>query len=102
MRVNNLKKDFKDVEALKGISFEFEAPSFVGVIGHNGSGKTTMLEILMGIQTATSGTVDYSNEFELKDMKENIGVILQSNAFYSNMKVIELLRLFKELLQGYF
>ena len=45
MRVNNLKKDFKDVEALKGISFEFEAPSFVGVIGHNGSGKTTMLEI---------------------------------------------------------
>lgn len=95
MRVNNLKKDFKDVEALKGISFEFEAPSFVGVIGHNGSGKTTMLEILMGIQTATSGTVDYSNEFELKDMKENIGVILQSNAFYSNMKVIELLRLFK-------
>ena len=66
MRVNNLKKNFKDVEALKGISFEFEAPSFVGVIGHNGSGKTTMLEILMGIQTATSGTIDYSNEFELK------------------------------------
>jgi ABC-2 type transport system ATP-binding protein len=95
MRVNNIKKDFKDVEALKGISFEFEAPSFVGVIGHNGSGKSTMLEILMGIQTATSGNVDYSNEFELKDMKENIGVILQSNAFYSNMKVIELLRLFK-------
>ena len=41
MKVNNLKKDFKDVEALKGISFEFEAPSFVGVIGHNGSGKMT-------------------------------------------------------------
>lgn len=39
LRVNNIKKDFKDVEALKGISFEFEAPSFVGVIGHNGSGK---------------------------------------------------------------
>ena len=68
----------------------FEGTFFVGVIGHNGSGKTTMLEILMGIQTATSGTVDYSNEFELKDMKENIGVILQSNAFIAIMKVIEL------------
>ncbi len=95
MIVKDIKKRFDDVEALKGISFEVEAPSFVGVIGHNGSGKTTLLEIMMGIQKPTSGEVDYGKEFNLSKMKEKIGVILQTNAFYNNMKVIELLKLFQ-------
>ncbi|MGN0396183.1 MAG: ABC transporter ATP-binding protein [Coprococcus sp.] len=95
MVVNNIVKNFMDVNALKGVSFEFEAPSFVGVIGHNGSGKTTLLEIMMGLQRPTSGEIDYSKEFDIKSMNENIGVILQTNAFYNNMKVIELLKLFK-------
>lgn len=95
MIAKDIKKKFDDVEALKGISFEFVAPSFVGVIGHNGSGKTTLLEIMMGIQKPTSGEVDYIKEFNVNKMKEKIGVILQTNAFYSNMKVIELLKLFQ-------
>lgn len=95
MIVKDIKKKFDDVEALKGISIEFVAPSFVGVIGHNGSGKTTLLEIMMGIQKPTSGEVDYIKEFNVNKMKEKIGVILQTNAFYSNMKVIELLKLFQ-------
>lgn len=95
MIVDNIRKNFDDVEALKGISFKFEKPSFVGVIGHNGSGKTTLLEIMMGIQKPSSGSIDYTREFNGKNMKEKIGVILQTNAFYSNMKVIELLKLFQ-------
>jgi len=97
MIVKDIKKKFADVEVLKGISFEFAAPSFVGVIGHNGSGKTTLLEIMMGIQEPTFGEVDYTEEFYVKkkEMKEKIGVILQTNAFYNNMKVIELLKLFQ-------
>lgn len=95
MIVKDVKKEFENVKALKGISFEFEAPSFIGVIGHNGSGKTTLLEIMMGIQKPSSGEIDYTKEFDMKKMKEKIGVILQSNAFYNNMKVIELLKLFQ-------
>jgi ABC-2 type transport system ATP-binding protein len=49
------KREYRDVEALKGISFFIEEGEFVGYIGPNGAGKTTTLKILSGILYPTSG-----------------------------------------------
>lgn len=52
------KKYVKDFWALKGVSFELEASQTLGLIGANGSGKTTMLKIIGGILTPDAGYVE--------------------------------------------
>lgn len=51
------KRKYRDVEALKGVSFTIEEGEFVGYIGPNGAGKTTTLKILSGILYPTKGEV---------------------------------------------
>jgi len=55
--VQDLSRRFGSVEALRGISFDVKPGEFVGLIGHNGAGKTTALRILTGQLPPTSGTV---------------------------------------------
>lgn len=54
-----LKKDLKHEEfwALKDISFDVEKGDVLGIIGHNGAGKSTMLKVISGIMKPTTGTV---------------------------------------------
>jgi ABC-2 type transport system ATP-binding protein len=58
LRVNNLKKDYKDLRAVRGISFEVHAGEIVGLLGPNGAGKTTTISMLLGVLEPTSGTIE--------------------------------------------
>ena len=57
IQVSDLTRHFGAVKALRGISFEVQPGEFVGLIGHNGAGKTTALRVLTGQLPPTSGTV---------------------------------------------
>jgi ABC-type polysaccharide/polyol phosphate transport system ATPase subunit len=48
---------FYDFEALKGVSFHIDSGESVGIIGRNGSGKSTVLKIIAGVYTPSSGTI---------------------------------------------
>lgn len=50
-------RGIREVEALKGVSFVAREGESVGIIGHNGSGKSTMLRTIAGLYPATDGTV---------------------------------------------
>ena len=62
VEVENLTVRFDDVTALDGVTHTFEPGTSTAVIGINGSGKTTMLECLAGLQKPTSGTVSGVSE----------------------------------------
>jgi ABC-2 type transport system ATP-binding protein len=55
VRVEALTKQFGDVTALRGVSLEIQAGRVLGLLGHNGAGKTTMLRILTTLSAPTSG-----------------------------------------------
>lgn len=51
------RRDFKDLHALRGVSFDVQQGEFFGIVGRNGSGKSTLLKILASIYAADAGSV---------------------------------------------
>lgn len=101
IRVEGLKKSYKTKNVLNGVEFSAHKGEIIGVIGKNGAGKSTFLEILMGIKEFDDGVVDvlgYSlkeiSKDQLKKIKNRISVVLQPTQFYKKLKVKELLDLF--------
>ena len=56
--LKGVSKSFGGVEALSGVSFAVERGKIVGLIGPNGSGKTTVLNVISGLERADSGTIE--------------------------------------------
>lgn len=69
--------------ALKDINLEIPDGQFIGVIGHTGSGKSTLIQHLNGLLKATSGTVYYNGQniyeegYEMKSLRSKVGLVFQ-------------------------
>ena len=59
LKVDKLRKEFGGLVAVKDVSFEVNEGEFVGLIGPNGCGKSTLIKIIFGIATYYSGTVKH-------------------------------------------
>ena len=59
LKVSNMTKDFGGLRAVDNVSFEVGKGEFVGLIGPNGCGKSTLIKIIFGIATYYSGTVKH-------------------------------------------
>jgi ABC-2 type transport system ATP-binding protein len=101
LEVNNLRKQYEDgFEAVKGVSFSVNKGEVFGILGPNGAGKTTTLEMIEGLRSITAGSVALDGlnvQTHPYEVKERIGIQLQSTAFFPNLQLIELLRLFNDL-----
>jgi ABC-2 type transport system ATP-binding protein len=102
VRVSNLQKAYGENKVLKGIDFKANAGEIIGVIGKNGAGKSTFLEVLMTLKPYDDGNVSVlGNELntlttnQIEHIRKNISAVLQPTQFYKTLKVIELLKLFK-------
>jgi len=95
-----LRKQYEDITAVDGISFEVRRGEVFGMLGPNGAGKTTTIEILEGMRDADSGQA-IINGINVKDdptaVKAIIGVQLQQNAFFDNLKLAEVVDLYARL-----
>jgi ABC-2 type transport system ATP-binding protein len=97
IQVENLKKNYGAVAALRSVSFEVAEGEVFGLLGPNGAGKTTTVEILEGMRTADAGTArvcgldPHTADVEFK---QEIGAVLQSTALPEKMRVDEALELF--------
>jgi len=98
--VKNLKKNYGNFEAVKGISFDVYEGEIFGLLGPNGAGKSTTLEIIETLRDKTSGevTVDGFNlDKDAGEIKKIIGVQLQASGFYPGLSLIDLINLFSGL-----
>src|SRR5438105_4609496 len=88
VQVNDLRKRYGDIEAVRGISFFVEPGEVFGLLGPNGAGKTTTVEILEGLRRADGGsaTVAGGDVFSNPSgVKRRIGVQLQASAIPDNL-----------------
>ena len=69
--------------ALKDVSFEIEQGQFVGIIGHTGSGKSTLIQHLNGLVKATSGKIFYEGQniyddgYDMRRLRSQVGLVFQ-------------------------
>lgn len=96
--VKNLKKHFPpDIEAIKGISFNVYKNEIFGLLGANGSGKSTTLRILATVLTETSGQVTYKSlNHNHQQIRYQTGYIPQQDLLYNDLSVLDNARLFAD------
>ena len=94
IHIEDLTKRYGDKLALNNVSFDVQLGEVVGLLGLNGAGKTTVMNIITGYIGATSGTVtvdDHDVSREPLEAKRVIGYLPEQLAFYGNMRVSEYL-----------
>jgi ABC-type multidrug transport system ATPase subunit len=92
LQVNNLSKRYKRVEAVKDISFNIQKGNVYGLLGPNGSGKTTTLAMLMGILHPTQGTFSWFGNGQEDRNRLRIGCLLETPNFYPYLNAYDNLR----------
>jgi ABC-2 type transport system ATP-binding protein len=97
IEVVNIYKSFKDVHAVRGISFSIAAGEFTALLGPNGAGKTTTVEMMEGLRKPDSGQIFLRGKNWQKhahELRRIIGLSLQETRFTEKLTIRETLRLF--------
>ena len=94
IEVKNVTKKYKQTDALKNVSFKLSKPKIYGLLGRNGAGKTTFMEILAGHQLATNGEVliDGKTPFDNREILENICLVKEGDNFHKDMRIKQVLK----------
>jgi ABC-2 type transport system ATP-binding protein len=101
IEIRNVKKRYKELQALKGVNLVVEEGEFFGLLGPNGAGKTTLISILAGLARADSGAISVLGHDVVTDFRQarrSLGVVPQELVFDPFFTVRESLR----IQSGYF
>ena len=94
--VEDLRKRYGEVQAVDGISFAVNRGEVFALLGPNGSGKTTTVEIIEGMRAPDSGSATVAGidvGRNPRAVKRIIGVQLQSSAFFEHLRLAEVLKM---------
>ena len=94
IKVENLVKQYGDLNAVDDVSFSIMKGHCFGLLGPNGAGKTTTIEIMEGIISATQGCVFYNGKEVDPSISQQIGIQFQNTALQDFLTVKETLNLF--------
>jgi len=92
VKINSLVKRYKDVLAVDHFNMEVKEGEILGLLGPNGSGKTTTINCLLALLKYDKGTIEVFGSpmaAERYDLKRNIGVVMQNVAVFDELTVYE-------------
>jgi branched-chain amino acid transport system ATP-binding protein len=98
LEVDNLHAGYGRIPVLSGITFTVGEREVIGVLGHNGMGKTTLLKTLIGQVSLTSGRIrfagrDISHSPSFRRARAGLGYVPQGRQIFPNLSVYENLRM---------
>lgn len=99
LSIRNLTKDFGKLRAVNNLNLEVKTGQVFGMLGPNGSGKTTTLGMLMGVTNPSAGEFFWFGEPPTNQLRKKIGAVLEHPIFYpylSGQKNLELNAMIKE------
>ena len=93
VQVSHVHKSFGNVPVLKDVSFSVERGNVVVLIGRSGSGKSTMLRCLNGLETIQSGEIKVADftvsasDVNLRDLRQEVGIVFQHYNLFPHLTV---------------
>jgi len=99
LSITNLTKKFRRLTAVNNLNLEVKRGQVFGMLGPNGSGKTTTLGMLMSVINPTSGSYSWFGEAPTHHVRKKIGAVLEHPIFYpylSGLKNLELNAMIKQ------
>ncbi len=98
--IKNLTKKFKEITAINVLSLKIEKGKITGLIGADGSGKTTLIRLIIGLLLPDYGEIsvlDLNPSVEKDELNKKIGYMPQKFGLYEDLTVIENLKLYADL-----
>ena len=108
LQVNNLRKQFGEVDVLKGVSFSLEQGQVLAIIGSSGGGKTTLLRCLNFLETPDAGEIlvngklltgSHLSEEQIRENRLQFGLVFQNFNLFPQYTVLENITLAPTLLK---
>lgn len=99
IKIKNIRKRFKKLQALSDINAEFNKGQVISLIGPNGSGKTTLIKCILGLVKPDEGSI-YFNEVAVAEKvayRKYIGYMPQIGRYPDNMKIGQLFDMLKNI-----
>ncbi len=94
LTINGLTKRYGSLVAVNNLSFEVNRGEVYGILGPNGSGKTTTLGMVMGIIRPNNGSFSWFDEGKNNaDVRKRIGVLLETPNFYAYLNAVDNLKI---------
>ncbi|WP_066891176.1 amino acid ABC transporter ATP-binding protein [Clostridium nigeriense] len=94
LKVSNLKKNFGDIEALRGVDLDVKKGEVVVILGPSGCGKSTFLRCLNGLEERSNGSIylegygEIGKEIPFEKIRGTVGMVFQSYELFPHLNVI--------------
>ncbi len=92
LSIDNISKRYGRIQALKNVSFEVPEGCVFGILGPNGSGKTTMLGTLLNVLKSDSGSFSWFGQANKDSNRKRIGSLLETPNFYHYLSAVDNLK----------
>ncbi|MCD4790118.1 MAG: ATP-binding cassette domain-containing protein [Bacteroidales bacterium] len=97
LSIKNLNKNYGKIHAVQNLSFDIEKGNVFGILGPNGSGKTTTLGIILDVINAKSGSYSWFGQPPSKESRKKIGAILEHPIFYPYLTAVKNLEIIADI-----
>jgi ABC-2 type transport system ATP-binding protein len=99
LSINGITKKYGNITAVNNLSFTVPQGSIFGILGPNGSGKTTTLGIILDVLKANSGSFSWFNQPSEINSRKKIGSLLETPNFYHYLSAYDNLKITQEIHQ---